>query len=184
QLTHPAGTDGELQGVFAHFAEEQNEARIGTLEQLASALRRDLDARHAAFEREGDTARDLRVLRCPQWNLQSEAKIEAKTTLDGFNCSGSEISLFGMTRYGGPVSAQRGEDLYFPTFRLQNGWTVDSIFFRAVVSREGEADAKLVESAAGGNTPSIRVRWWATPGDSVHYVLLVTIVGPRGTPYE
>lgn len=88
--------------------------------------------------------------------------------------------------YTGPIIGHKGDDIYFLSFTLKNGWVVDSIqFYNEDYANSGEAHSFIAANKVGTSSPYTKVHWWATAGgDWTIYELRYTIKGPRGiSPY-
>jgi hypothetical protein len=86
----------------------------------------------------------------------------------------------------------RGEDQYFLTTRLRNGWVVDSAFISNYVTAVdqpgpwswGHAYAYITEYRGGTDSPYLKVRWWRDGWSEVIYTPNVLIRGPKGVPHQ
>lgn len=92
----------------------------------------------------------------------------------------------------GDLFGARGEDQYFLTTRLRNGWVVDSAFisnYVTAVDRSGpwswhNASAYISEYRGGTDSPYLKVRWWREGFSEVIYTPNVIIRGPKGVPHQ
>lgn len=86
----------------------------------------------------------------------------------------------------------RGEDQYFLTTRLRNGWVVDSAHITNAFYTDdrpspwtyGNASAYITEYRGGTDSPYLKVRWWRDGFSSVIYRPTVLIRGPKGVPHQ
>ncbi|HEX7553628.1 MAG TPA: hypothetical protein VF378_08740, partial [Geothrix sp.] len=86
----------------------------------------------------------------------------------------------------------RGEDQYFLTTRLRNGWVVDSAFISnnaTAVDRPGpwswgSASAYITEYRGGTDSPYLKIRWWREGFSEVIYTPNLLIRGPKGVPHQ
>jgi hypothetical protein len=86
----------------------------------------------------------------------------------------------------------RGEDQYFLTTRLRNGWVVDSAYISNALFADdrpgpwtwGNASAYIIECRGGTDSPYLKVRWWRDGFSSVLYRPCVIIRGPKGIPHQ
>src|SRR2546427_2956955 len=79
----------------------------------------------------------------------------------------------------GDFFGHKGDDQFFLTTTLKNGWVVDSITF-APSFISGNANASVSESRIGTNSPYVKVHWWMDAFSAVTYKLSVNIKGPKG----
>ena len=86
----------------------------------------------------------------------------------------------------GWITGDRGDDFYFCSTILLNGWTVEDILFtRAAPNGSDGADANIWEDRKGTSMPYIRVHWFDTPSyKKVDYFVTYIITGPKGVPYN
>jgi hypothetical protein len=86
----------------------------------------------------------------------------------------------------------RGEDQYFLTTRLRNGWIVDSAYisnYATAVDMPGpwswrNASAYITECRSGTDSPYLKIRWWREGYSEVIYTPNVIIRGPKGVPHQ
>ena len=81
------------------------------------------------------------------------------------------------------LGGSKGNDIFFPTKRLANGWTVRDIR----PSAEGSwlpwyPAVMVVDSRIGSDIPYFNVRWWYDALTNLHYHFSMWIAGPRGVP--
>jgi hypothetical protein len=85
-------------------------------------------------------------------------------------------------------SGYKGNDTFYMTKALKNGWRVHSALVQTIEFRggafPGSSNAYLTESRVGSNSPFISVRTWQEPFTSLYYTIQVTIIGPKGVPHE
>lgn len=141
-------------------------------------------ARSASFEFVPATEVRLIVPTLEQMRLDGPSSIGSNVCHPscawGFNL---EYLLFG----------QRGQDVFFPDTQLRNGWRVEGVGLRhrdpyghlkVGIQVQGNADAAMLESRVGTDSPFLRVGWWRDAGDSqVNYWPFIQIRGPKGTPH-
>jgi len=99
----------------------------------------------------------------------------------------------------GDFLGHKGEDLFYPSMTLKNGWVVDSvsILSNANPSTIGSvttccnasyvgngSNAYVLISTVGSPSPFVDVHWWTDAFSRVQYQLYVTIKGPLGVPYQ
>jgi hypothetical protein len=99
----------------------------------------------------------------------------------------------------GDFLGHKGEDLFYPSTTLKNGWVVDSVSILTNAnpgsigsvttccnpSYVGDAsNAYVLISAVGTPSPFVDVHWWTNAFSRVQYQLYVTIKGPLGVPYQ
>jgi hypothetical protein len=81
----------------------------------------------------------------------------------------------------------RGDDQFFMSTSLKNGWTVKSAYLDdshgGAIYRRGSSDAYVSELRSGTNSPYVKVHWWTDAGSYVAYYLHVDIIGPKGVPH-
>jgi hypothetical protein len=77
----------------------------------------------------------------------------------------------------------KGDDGFYLTKQLKNGWVVDSVNF-AITSKGGNSNANLEASRIGTSSPFVQVHWWMDPFSSIAYIVQITIKGPTGTSYD
>lgn len=103
------------------------------------------------------------------------------------------------THIGGFWDGHKNDDEFFghrrkdgtviPSFRLKNGWTVESVSFDKSSDPE-EADANMwdgvtIKSDVPKDCPYLLVHWWDSPNhDGVCYTVSWKITGPRGVPFK
>jgi len=73
----------------------------------------------------------------------------------------------------------KGDDEIFRNVHLSPGWSVVSARVEAQAT-SGHANATLVDSRPGSNSPYVKVHWWADPFSSLRYFVYVTVKGPEG----
>jgi len=90
----------------------------------------------------------------------------------------------------GDLFGARGDDEFFLSTRLQNGWVVDRVYLTMTASDTtaihiwGNANAYITESREGTNSPYVKVHWWRDGLSTVAYSPRVVILGPKGVPYR
>ena len=86
----------------------------------------------------------------------------------------------------------RGDDSFFRTRRLKNGWKVSQVYLVHVQGNDdlqgpwidGRADATITEARVGTDSPYVSVHWWNDAFGSMAYLPRIVIAGPKGVPYE
>jgi hypothetical protein len=88
----------------------------------------------------------------------------------------------------------KGNDTFFKNKRLINNWKVSSVEAIHLVSwcvgmsivgtGPNLANAYVAESRVGTNSPYLNVRVWMQPLCGLTYTIRISIVGPKGVPYE
>ncbi len=81
------------------------------------------------------------------------------------------------------LGGSKGNDIFFPTSRLQNGWLVHEI----KPSSQGCGTpfctgVTLADSRIGSDVPFFSVRWWYDALANLKYSFSMRVVGPRGVP--
>jgi hypothetical protein len=85
---------------------------------------------------------------------------------------------------GDDLFGHRGDDLFYKTKALINGWLVDSVVVQICSDCVfHNANAYVAESHVGTPTPYVKVHWWMDAASGVEYKLIITIKGPKGMPY-
>jgi hypothetical protein len=81
----------------------------------------------------------------------------------------------------------RGDDQFFASTSLKNGWTVKSAYVMGYggggVFVFGSGNAYVSESRQGTDSPYVKVHWWIDRNSFVDYILRVDIIGPKGVPH-
>jgi hypothetical protein len=81
------------------------------------------------------------------------------------------------------LGGSKGNDIFFPTTRLQNGWVVQDIKPKAEGCGTPFCTGVIVvDSRMGTDTPFFNVRWWYDALANLKYRFSIWIVGPRGVP--
>jgi hypothetical protein len=89
-------------------------------------------------------------------------------------------------RFGSFFGA-RGDDQFFLSTWLKNGWTVDAAYLTGFYLTDpvwhlGNADAYVSEFRQGTDSPYVKVHWWVDAFSAVVYNLYVVISGPKDVP--
>jgi hypothetical protein len=100
---------------------------------------------------------------------------------------GATFSYGSIDHFGaGSLFGSRGDDQFYLSTRLTNGWTVSSAYLigfdGAAVYTYGNANAYISEFRQGTDSPYVKVHWWMDAFSSVDYDLRVVISGPKGVP--
>ena len=86
-----------------------------------------------------------------------------------------------------PLFGHRGDDQFFASTSLKNGWTVKSAYVMGYggggVFVFGSGNAYVSESRQGTDSPYVKVHWWMDANSFVDYILRVDIIGPKGVPH-
>jgi hypothetical protein len=85
-----------------------------------------------------------------------------------------------------------GEDQFFLTTRLRNGWVVDSAHISNGLDLDdrpgpwfwGNASAYITECRNGTDSPYLKIRWWREGWSEVLYTPIMLIRGPKGVPHQ
>jgi hypothetical protein len=101
----------------------------------------------------------------------------------GWHILGPDEPYHWAVKHAAGWFGDKGFDQFFMTKQLRNEWKVFSARVLPLNEYLGYG-AYIVESRIGSSSPFISVRTWAEPNRSVEYFLRVTIVGPKGVPYE
>ena len=81
------------------------------------------------------------------------------------------------------LGGSKGNDIFFPTARLQNGWLVQEIKPSADGCGTPFCTGVVVaDSRLGTNIPYFNVRWWYDALANLRYRFSMRIAGPRGVP--
>lgn len=85
-----------------------------------------------------------------------------------------------------PFIGLKGDDHFYKTMQLKNGWVVDTAYVEYVydpnsMASPNRADAYVTEYRPGTASPYLKVHWWAEPMNEIGYVPRIVIVGPKGT---
>ena len=95
-------------------------------------------------------------------------------------------SWAGGWHQSGLVAGHAGDDVFVMDAPLKNGWTLESVIFKATHENEKSLGARLVgfwQDEAG--RPVIQVRWWVdAPNRDIWYSITPVINGPWGVPYK
>jgi hypothetical protein len=88
-----------------------------------------------------------------------------------------------------PFIGLKGDDHFYKTLQLKNGWVVDTAYVEHIYIKESmgspnRADAYVTEYRPGTASPYLKVHWWAEPMNEIGYVPRVVIVGPKGTSWK
>jgi hypothetical protein len=81
------------------------------------------------------------------------------------------------------LGGSKGNDIFFPTSRLQNGWIVQDI--RPSAQGCGTpfcVGVTVADHRIGTDVPFFNVRWWYDALANLKYGFSMWIVGPRGVP--
>jgi hypothetical protein len=81
------------------------------------------------------------------------------------------------------LGGHKAEDRFYLLTILKNGWVVDSVAIVAHTNGNG-ANAYVVDSRVGTNSPYVDVHWWTDAMSLVEYNVVVNIKGPKGVPYR
>jgi hypothetical protein len=83
-------------------------------------------------------------------------------------------------------SGHRGDDEYFLTTRLKNGWVVDAATLDdgkgGAIGIAGSGNASITEMRAGTDSPYLKVHWWFDGGSYIMFCPEIIIRGPKGVP--
>jgi hypothetical protein len=91
---------------------------------------------------------------------------------------------FVVSHEAGLFTGSKGDDEYFLTRQLKNGWIVTEMFFEYHGSNDCAA-ASVVESRPNTTSPYVKVHWWNNAVScSASYSLWWAIKGPSGFFYE
>ena len=93
----------------------------------------------------------------------------------------------GVCRDGsGDFLGHKGNDIFYATKMLKNGWVVQDANANGPWQVEGFGSAGnyLVDSRPGTAYPYAKVHWWIDALTSVNYAIVVVIKGPKGLPYQ
>ena len=90
------------------------------------------------------------------------------------------------------LMGHRGDDSFFRTMTLKNGWKVYQVYLVHVQGNDdlqgpwidGSADASITEARVGTNSPFVRVHWWHDAFGFIAYLPHIVIAGPKGVPYQ
>jgi hypothetical protein len=86
------------------------------------------------------------------------------------------------TSFGG-LAGNKGNDIFFPTRQLSNGWVVHEIKLKVdPCSYPDCRGAYVADSRVGTPLPFFNVRWWHEVFVGSRYSFTLWIVGPRGVP--
>ena len=81
------------------------------------------------------------------------------------------------------LGGSKGNDIFFPTARLQNGWLVQDIKPKAQgCGTPFCTGVTVADSRIGSDVPYFNVRWWYDALANLKYSFSMWIVGPRGVP--
>ena len=86
----------------------------------------------------------------------------------------------------------RGDDIFFRTATLKNGWKVYQVYLVHVQGNDdlqgpwidGSADATITEARVGTDSPYVSVHWWNDAFGFLAYLPRIVIAGPKGVPYQ
>ncbi len=92
---------------------------------------------------------------------------------------------------GNLLFGHKGEDVFFRSATLKNGWRVAQVglghlngsSFAIGIRTDNSADANMLETRVGTNSPYLRVGWWHDAFSSVAYWPRIVIEGPKGVPH-
>lgn len=92
---------------------------------------------------------------------------------------------------GNLLFGHKGEDVFFSNVRLKNGWRVAQVglghvsgqSFSYGIWKENSADARMMETRVGTDSPYVKVGWWHDAFSSVAYWPRIVIEGPKGVPH-
>ena len=85
------------------------------------------------------------------------------------------------------IAGERGDDQFFPNFRLVNGWKMVRAYLTGrnantpVKHTGNKADATIVESHPGSDWPYVKVHFYGEGYSTLEYQLTIVIAGPRGS---
>ena len=75
----------------------------------------------------------------------------------------------------------KGDDVFFLSTKLKNGWVVDSASVSPSCSKSG-VGAYVGELRPGTDSPYLKVHWWINPMGCLYYGFGVVVIGPKGVP--
>jgi hypothetical protein len=78
------------------------------------------------------------------------------------------------------VFGHKGEDEFYLSNRLINGWVVHDARVYMDPASAGKTGAYIVESHIGTDSPYLKIRVWQQPLSVNYYTFKVWIRGPRG----
>jgi hypothetical protein len=114
---------------------------------------------------------------------RSFSNVSFWTLMDGADVkSGVSNTIYMQTGDGG-LFGFKGNDRYFLTTRLKNGWRVNDVEL-LLPDPSGVSGAYVNEYRPGTDSPYVDVRVWLMPMARVRYMLRIGIVGPRGVPFR
>lgn len=106
---------------------------------------------------------------------------ERYSTLDG------TVIHFG-DPFWGTFFGGKGDEEFYRTQRLVNGWTVvdarmlDAFGNPGARSNYGAGEATIAEFRPGTNSPFVKVHWWRDAGCFLEYKIQVTVQRPKNLP--
>jgi hypothetical protein len=77
-----------------------------------------------------------------------------------------------------------GDDLFYLTTTLKNGWVVDSVTVLLPETFGLGSNAYNADARVGTSSLYLKIHWWTDPLSSVQYAPIVSIKGPLGLPYR
>ncbi|HEX7552372.1 MAG TPA: hypothetical protein VF378_02370, partial [Geothrix sp.] len=106
---------------------------------------------------------------------------------EGFDKQFGAVEHFG-DPFWGIFFGGKGDDEFYRTQRLANGWmVVDARIFDSWGNPGARADlgageATIAEFRPGTNSPFVKVHWWRDPGALLEYKIQVTVQRPKNLP--
>jgi hypothetical protein len=112
----------------------------------------------------------------PPWN-EGDKKLDPadlyNNPYDGFSHNGA-----------GDLLWHSGDDVFYLTTTLKNGWVVDSAAVVVSYTYGIASNAYNAEARIGTSSLYVKVHWWTDPFSVVTYAPIVSIKGPLGLPYR
>jgi hypothetical protein len=120
---------------------------------------------------------ETRTLYPDYWSPSDTLLAEPRERRPGWIFHG-DYTIFG-DYFGG-----KGDDEFFRTTRLKNGWVADEAVTGAQVFPD-DSNAYTSEFRKGTDSPFLKIHWWYLPGSSgVILTPRVVIRGPKGVPHQ
>jgi hypothetical protein len=88
--------------------------------------------------------------------------------------------------YGSFFFGLKGDDHFYRSVQLKNGWVVDTAYVESVYFPDrmwppNKADAYVSEYHPGTPTALLQIHWWTEPSNEIGYIPHLVAVGPKGT---
>jgi len=85
----------------------------------------------------------------------------------------------------GSNTGRTGDDIFFQSHQLKNGWVLDSVNLSLGRAPDKSNGAQIGADRGGSSSPFVDIHWWdSSPLGSASYAMAIYIHGPAGVPYQ